>query len=143
MQPRRTLRTGVSAHRGGSPGLAGAFSALLTLSMVAALSACAAGPVAGDRAVVMDVRENMTLDDRHIAEMALQIAMERRNDNDAGTWTNGLSGNHGAVVPRRTYRSEAGAICRQYDEMLTVAGVATSYRRTACRDGSGRWTTVT
>ncbi len=85
----------------------------------------------------------MTTDDRHIAALAMQIAMERRDDNESGTWTNGLSGNHGAVVPRRTYRSQAGAYCRQYDEMVTVAGVAASFQRTACRDGSGRWTVVT
>ena len=143
MQPRKSERTDVSVRRGGAPDLGGALSTALIICLVATLSACAAGPVAPDRGLATDIRENMTMDDRHIAAVALQIAMERRSDNDAGTWTNGLSGNHGAVIPRRTYRSQAGAFCRQYDEMVTVAGVAASYRHTACRDGSGRWTTVT
>ena len=133
----------VPVPRRAMPGAGRAAGAILGICLLIPLTACAVGPGAIDHAQAMDIRENMTLDDRHIAAVALQIAMERRDDNEAGTWTNGLSGNHGAVVPRSTYRSESGAFCRQYDEMVTVAGVAASYRHTACRDGSGRWATVT
>lgn len=108
-----------------------------------ALTACTVGSNAPPSVSESDIRQQMTHDDRHIAAMAVQIAMERRDDNESSTWTNGMSGNHGAVVPRRSYRSRGGAYCRRYDEMVTVAGVTATYSRTACRDGSGRWTTVT
>lgn len=110
---------------------------------MAMLTACLPGPVVPDSALATDIRAAMTTDDRHIAAVAVQIAMERRDDNEASTWSNALSGNHGAVMPRRSYRSEAGAFCRQFDELVTVAGIAATFERTACRDGSGRWTTTT
>ncbi len=90
-----------------------------------------------------DPRQHMTRDDRHIAAVTMQIAMERREDNEASTWTNGLSGNHGVVVPRRTYRSRTGDFCRRFDETMTVSGVTATFERTACRDGDGRWTALT
>lgn len=142
MLPRIAEPTDSSDRRDGLPDRCGAFRAALIVCLSAMLAACALGP-AHDHVTASDIREHMTLDDRHIAELAVQIAMERRGDNEASTWTNGLSGNHGAVVPRRSYRTRAGAYCRQYDEILTVAGVAVSNERTACRDDTGRWTTIT
>ena len=112
--------------------------AVLVVGVLAMLSACASG---GQFA--SDPRRNMTNDDRHIAAVTMQIAMERRSDNEPSTWTNGLSGNHGAVVPRRTYRSRTGDFCRRFEEIVTVAGVTATFERTACRDGDGRWLALT
>ncbi|NNG02539.1 MAG: hypothetical protein HKM95_00360 [Inquilinus sp.] len=84
----------------------------------------------------------MTVDDAHMAALSMQIALERRSENEASTWTNDLSGNHGRVVPRESYLSDGGAICRQYDETMTVAGRTYTERRAACRDGDGRWSTT-
>lgn len=143
MQPLKAEPNGIAVRRRGPPDRRGAFPMVLTICLMAMLTACALGPVASDSDSATDIREAMTTDDRHIAAMAVQIAMERRVDNVASTWSNALSGNHGAVVPRRSYRSQAGAFCRQYDEVITVAGIAATYERAACRDGLGRWTTVT
>lgn len=143
MLPRNVERTGLPGRRGKLPKWSGILRVGLIICLSTVLAACALGQVARDSAAATDIREHMTSDDHHIAAVAVQIAMERRSDNEASTWTNGLSGNHGAVVPRRTYRTQAGAYCRQYEDIVTVAGVAVSTERTACRDGSGRWTTLT
>lgn len=116
--------------------------AALACCALVVLSTCALATGNGQTAS-MDPRRNMTSDDRHIASVTMQIAMERRADNQASTWTNGLSGNHGAVVPRRTYRSRSGDYCRRFDETVTVAGVTANFERTACRGGDGRWTALT
>ena len=116
---------------------------VLAAAAIALLTSCAGGPIGIGGSQAVDIRQQMTTDDRHIASVAMQIAMERRDDNVPSTWTNGMSGNHGAVVPRHTYRSGAGAFCRRYDEVVTVAGVSATFARTACRDGAGRWTTIT
>ena len=112
-----------------------ALCTMLVVGCVAMLSACADGYGVS----AADPRINMTTDDRHIAALAMQIAMERRQDHEASTWTNGLSGNHGAVVPRRSYRSQSGDFCRRFDETMTVAGVTATFERTACRGGDGSW----
>lgn len=132
----------LTGRLGALPGRGRVFRAGLVVCVSAFLAACASGSVAPDSVAATDILDRMTFDDRHISAMAVQIAMERRSDNEASSWTNGLSGNHGTVVPRRTYRTEAGAVCRQYDEIMTVAGVAVSHERTACRDGSGHWATI-
>ena len=126
-----------------APGWPGGQPGRCRLPLVVAvlvLGACAAAPGGGTAG---DIRRNMTSDDRHIAAMAMQIAMERRADHEASTWTNGLSGNHGAVVPRQSYRSPTGVPCRRFEERMTVSGVTATFERTACRDDAGRWTTVT
>ena len=115
----------------------------LAAGAFAVLTACVAGPGGSHDISAAELRRNMTTDDRHIAAMAMQIAMERRQDNEASTWTNGISGNYGAVVPRRTYRSRSGDFCRSFEETMTVAGVTATYERTACRGGDGNWTALT
>lgn len=142
MLPRIAEPTDSSDRRDSLSDRCGAFRAALIVCLSAMLAACAFGP-AHDQVTASDLREHMTLDDRHIAELAVQIAMERRGDNEASTWTNGLSGNHGAVVPRRTYRSRSGSYCRSFEETMTVAGVTATYQRTACRGGDGNWTALT
>ena len=117
--------------------------AALAVAGFALLSACAVGPGGSHQVSAAEIRRNMTVDDQHIAAMAMQIAMERRQDNEASTWTNGISGNHGAVVPRRTYRSRSGDFCRNFEETMTVAGVTATFERTACRGGDGNWTALT
>ena len=128
-----SIRKGTVPSRHGLTGMA------LAASLLTFLAACAMAPGARN----LDVRQQMTIHDRHIAAMAVQVAMERRGDNQSSTWTNGMSGNHGVVVPRRSYWSPAGALCRRYEEEMTVAGVTATYTQTACRDNSGHWTTVT
>ena len=120
-----------------------AMRAALAAGAIAMLTACAVGTGGAHPVSAADLRQNMTSDDQHIAAMAMQIAMERRQDNEASTWTNGISGNHGAVVPRRTYRSRSGSYCRNFEETMTVAGVTATFERTACRGGDGNWTALT
>ena len=46
------------------------------------------------------------------------------------------------LTPIKTYRSKSGHWCRQYLRQTTFGGLDLSIRGTACRDGSGTWTTV-
>lgn len=144
MLPIQTELSDFAARRGGCRGARRMAALALAVATVVALSGCLAGaePVVTSTPT-SDIRDRMTADDRHIAAMTVQIAMERRGDNEASTWTNDLSGNHGAVVPRRTFRSVAGDYCRRYEETLTIAGVTATVSKIACRDGSGRWTSMT
>jgi len=143
MLPFMAEATDRAIPRIGVPGRHCLPAVVLAAAAIALLTSCAGGPVVVGARQAMDIRQQMTTDDQHIASVALQIAMERRDDNVASTWTNGMSGNHGAVVPRHTYRSGAGDFCRRYDEVVTVAGVSATFAQTACRDGAGRWATVT
>ena len=117
----------------------------MTIAVIAALglSACIATTAADQgRVSAADPQGSMTADDTRIAALSMQIALERRSENEPSTWTNDVSGNHGRIVPRSSYLSDGGSVCRRFDETMTVAGRTHTAHRVACRDGDGRWTTT-
>lgn len=60
-------------------------------------------------------------------------ALENNRTGEAANWQNPATGNLGSVVPTRTFRSAFGEDCREFQEMVTVAGDTDVLNGTACR----------
>ncbi len=103
-------------------------------ALALALASCAAlrggDPSAYDRLTGYDVR---------LAAGSFQETLEGARDGETRTWRNYMSGNEGAITPTRTYLSEGGYFCRDYQEELTVDGGASAFSHSACRNEDGRW----
>lgn len=101
---------------------------------VAALVGCA-GPPASKPPLHADLTES----DIMLAAATMDAALEHASHGETRTWRNPETGHAGAVMPRRTYLSEAGLYCRDYQETLTLDGRSATYESTACRDAEGTW----
>jgi surface antigen len=54
-------------------------------------------------------------------------------------WRNPDTGNSGAVTPLRSYRTQEGRACRDYERTIVVDGHAEPGYATACRNADGVW----
>jgi surface antigen len=82
---------------------------------------------------------NLTESDVSLAATTMNAALEHAGHGETRTWHNPETGHAGAVMPQRTYLSEAGSYCRGYQETLTVDGRSEMYSSIACRDADGLW----
>jgi surface antigen len=82
---------------------------------------------------------NLTESDVSLAVTTMNAALEHARHGETRTWHNPETGHAGAVMPQRTYLSEAGSYCRGYQETLAVDGRSETYSSTACRDAEGIW----
>ncbi len=107
-----------------------ALPAMLTL----ALAACA-NPDAGSVVV---------LDEADIPHMsrALQGALESNKSGQSANWTNPDNNHRGAVTPLRTFKSETGQDCREFQRLITIADQTGFAYGTACRQPNGTWRVV-
>ena len=81
----------------------------------------------------------MTDGDVKLAVAAMQRALETRPDGEALSWHNHRSGNAGEIKPVKTYMTELGVYCREYSEVVTIAGEAGDADNTGCRQDDGTW----
>jgi surface antigen len=80
--------------------------------------------------------------DRLAMRRNAQQALETTRSHQTSTWVNPDTGNSGTFTPVRTYRSEAGRYCREYEQTVTVAGRQQQAYGTACRQPDGTWKIV-
>lgn len=76
--------------------------------------------------------------DRLHAQQATMRALETAPSGTSVTWNNPDSGNHGRVVPTRTYEM-AGGPCREYQTTIIVGGEPRQGVGRACRLQDGSW----
>jgi len=75
-----------------------------------------------------------------LARNTVQEALETARSRTSLSWVYAEDGSKGEITPLRTYRSTTGYFCREYVEIVQVAGdTGTSRQRTACRDDDGLW----
>jgi surface antigen len=82
---------------------------------------------------------DLTESDVTLAASTMQASLEHASHGESRAWRNPETGHSGAVTPQRTYLSEAGFYCRDYQETLTVDGQTATYSGTACRDAGDTW----
>lgn len=58
------------------------------------------------------------------------------------SWKNPDNGNYGEVEPTRTYNSNSGQYCREYQQTIYIDGKKQDAHGTACRQPDGSWKTV-
>ena len=75
-----------------------------------------------------------------LAVEAMRVALETKPAAESVSWTNDATGNQGSITPRRTFITDLGVFCREYDEQLSVDGRDGVVQNTACRTDDGAWT---
>ncbi len=78
--------------------------------------------------------------DRQQIATTRQEALENSKVGESLNWSNAETGHLGTVTPTRTYYTDSGEPCRDYQETVTVEGKTDIYFGTACRDAEGLWT---
>ncbi|HEY4343992.1 MAG TPA: RT0821/Lpp0805 family surface protein, partial [Parvibaculum sp.] len=64
------------------------------------------------------------------------------NSGQPVSWKNPDNGNYGQVTPTRTYNSDAGQYCREYQQTIYIDGKKQNAYGTACRQPDGSWKVV-
>ena len=71
-----------------------------------------------------------------------QNAMEKQPTGQASTWVNPDSGHSGTITPVKTYQTNEGTNCRDFNQTLNVDGQVEEMQGTACRQPDGTWKIV-
>jgi surface antigen len=77
--------------------------------------------------------------DREYARMNSYHALEVTPAGTTSEWHNPDSGNAGTITPTRTYQTDTGTYCREFQQTITVGGRTQQAFGTACRQPDGSW----
>lgn len=69
-------------------------------------------------------------------------ALEHNPDNQVSSWHNPNTGADVSATPTRTFVSNSGENCREYQTTVTVSGKKERAYGTACRQPDGSWKVV-
>ena len=104
----------------------------------AQLAATAAGALLG-AFFGNQIGESLDRADRLYAEQASQDALENSASGEQIVWNNPDTGNSGTVTPTKTYQTNDGQYCREFQQTVTVGGREESAYGRACRQPDGSW----
>jgi len=68
-----------------------------------------------------------------------QNALESAPVGSTSTWQNPDSGNKGTFTPTKTFKTEQGTYCREYQQTVTIDGKTQQAYGQACRQPDGTW----
>ena len=105
------------------------------------LAAVAIGTLLG-AFVGSEVGKSLDKADQLYAQQAAQQSLETQPSGTTSTWNNPDSGHSGTFTPVRTYETEAGAYCREFQQTVTIGGKTEDAYGTACRQPDGSWKIV-
>lgn len=77
--------------------------------------------------------------DKEMASQAAVRAFESGRKGQKSVWNNPDTGNHGEVVPVKTYQLADGRYCRMYEQHIWIGGEKQTSTGTACRQADGTW----
>ena len=106
-----------------------------------ALFATGAGAIAG-ALIGGSIGKNMDDNDKKIAELTSQRALESAPSGKAVEWHNPDNGNYGYVTPTKTFQNQQGSYCREYTQVIVVGGKEERAYGRACRQQDGSWQIV-
>ncbi len=84
----------------------------------------------------------LTCKDEQQVNSANQRALETQPTGTPVAWNNPDSGNSGTVTPTKTYQTQEGQYCREFQQTITVNGKSEQGYGTACRQPDGSWKVV-
>ena len=113
---------------------------LLPLLTATLLTGCQATLAQVKNAFQPELHPDSTETDARLAARTMQTVLEGQPDAEAVAWRSPTSGWSGAFTPMRTFQTETGTFCREFQEDLAApADRSARYRLTACRTGKGIW----
>ena len=77
-----------------------------------------------------------------VDEMHAQRALEYNQTNKRSVWHNPDAGHDVEFVPTRTFQTNDGRYCREYQTVIRVGGRSEQGYGTACRQPDGSWKMV-
>ena len=80
--------------------------------------------------------------DQAYAAQTYSNTLETAPTGQTSTWVNPDSGNQGTYTPTKTYQTDAGQYCCEFQQTITVGGQTESAYGTACRQPDGSWQIV-
>ncbi len=89
-----------------------------------------------------EVGKSLDKADQAYAAQTYQNSLETAPTGQTQTWVNPDTGNQGTYTPVRTYQSDTGQYCREFQQTITVGGQTESAYGTACRQPDGSWQIV-
>jgi len=105
------------------------------------LVATGLGAVAG-ALIGGQIGKSMDDNDRRMAELTSQRALETAPIGNSVEWRNPDNGHSGYVTPTKTFKSEEGRYCREYTHTIMVGGQQEKAYGKACRKPDGQWQIV-
>ncbi|MBI5904059.1 MAG: glycine zipper 2TM domain-containing protein [Deltaproteobacteria bacterium] len=101
----------------------------------------AIGAVAGVL-IGQEIGKSLDRADQLEMQRTAQYALENNRVDEPRSWRNPDSGNSGTVTPKRTYKTERGQYCREYQQTVLIGGEERQAYGTACRQPDGTWKIV-
>ena len=86
-----------------------------------------------------DIGQNMDELDKLKMQETAGFAFEKSPDHQPVKWQNPNNGHSGATVPTKTYYSNSGTPCREFETSIIIGGKRESAYGTACRQSDGSW----
>jgi surface antigen len=80
--------------------------------------------------------------DKRLAAEATQNALETAPTGKSIAWRNPDNEHSGTVTPVKTYQTDSGTYCREYQQTVTIGGKEEEAYGTACRQPDGNWRIV-
>jgi surface antigen len=77
--------------------------------------------------------------DRQYAQQNSYYGLESTPSGTTSQWANPDSGHSGTITPMRTWQTDAGSYCREFQQTVTVGGRTERAYGTACRQPDGSW----
>ncbi len=105
------------------------------------LAATAAGVFIGGL-IGSEVGRSLDKADQAYAAQTYQTTMETNKTGQTSTWVNPDSGHSGQYTPTKTYQTDTGNYCREFQQTITVGGKTETAYGTACRQPDGSWKIV-
>jgi surface antigen len=102
------------------------------------LAAVAAGTILGGL-LGNSVGRSLDRADQAYATRTAHQTLETAPTGTVAQWTNPDTGHAGTFKPVRTYQTNQGQYCREYQQTVTVGGQVQSAYGTACRKPDGSW----
>lgn len=105
------------------------------------LLATGAGVLAG-AFIGNQIGKSMDDNDKRMLARSSQQALEDAPSGSSVEWRNPDSGNYGYVTPTKTFRSNQGQYCREYNQTVVIGGKQEKAYGRACRQPDGSWQVV-
>ncbi len=89
-----------------------------------------------------EVGKSLDRADQQYMQQTTQRTLESAPAGQSSTWQNPDSGHSGTVTPVRTYQTDSGQYCREFQQTVTIGGQTQQAYGTACRQPDGSWRVV-
>ncbi|HYB09312.1 MAG TPA: RT0821/Lpp0805 family surface protein [Alphaproteobacteria bacterium] len=89
-----------------------------------------------------EIGKSLDRADQLAMQRTTQTSLETTPIGQSSAWQNPDTGHSGTVTPVRTYQTDAGQYCREFQQTVTISGQTQQAYGTACRQPDGSWKIV-